>query len=110
MNITIGRGRLLSLFVLFHSLASVAASGPVGEGEGRRGQGGLAAKYPGDAGIANDPDVLFADNFESEVNCFWLQHYGYDDGDPTKQYWKDSQSVWFDDVVVARRYIGPIRR
>ena len=26
---------------------------------------GLAAKYPGDDGIANDPDVLFADNFES---------------------------------------------
>jgi predicted amidohydrolase len=26
---------------------------------------GLAAKYPGDNGLANDPDVLFADNFES---------------------------------------------
>src|SRR5262249_27918737 len=25
----------------------------------------LAAKYPGDAGIENDPDVFFADNFES---------------------------------------------
>jgi len=43
-----------------------------------------------------------------KVNCFWLEHYGYDEGDPTKQYWKDSQSVWFDDVVVARRYIGPM--
>ncbi|MHB8520329.1 MAG: nitrilase-related carbon-nitrogen hydrolase [Limisphaerales bacterium] len=26
---------------------------------------GLAAKYPGDAGIARDPDVLFAENFET---------------------------------------------
>ena len=45
-----------------------------------------------------------------KVNCLWLEHYGYDEGDPTKQYWKDSQSVWFDDVVVARRYIGPMKR
>lgn len=42
------------------------------------------------------------------VNCLWLEHYGYDPGDPTKRYWKDHQSVWFDDVVVARRYIGPM--
>ena len=26
---------------------------------------GLASKYPSDAGITNDPDVLFAENFES---------------------------------------------
>src|SRR5258708_27134794 len=26
---------------------------------------GLAAKYPGDVGIENDPDVLFADNFST---------------------------------------------
>ena len=26
--------------------------------------GGLASKYPGDKGIENDPDVLFAENFE----------------------------------------------
>jgi predicted amidohydrolase len=45
-----------------------------------------------------------------KVNCLWLEHYGYDEGDPTKAYWKDSQSVWFDDVVVARRYIGPIKK
>lgn len=50
----------------------------------------------------NDMDLL--------VNCFWLQHYTYDPGDPTKQYWKDEQTVWFDDVVVAKEYIGPIRR
>ena len=49
-------------------------------------------------------------DLDLKVNCFWLEHYGYDEGDPTKQYWKESQSVWFDDVVVARRYIGPIKR
>lgn len=49
-------------------------------------------------------------DLDLKVNCFWLEHYGYDEGDPTRQYWKDSQSVWFDDVVVARRYIGPMNR
>jgi hypothetical protein len=29
------------------------------------GHGGLAAKYPGDAGIAEDPAVIFVENFES---------------------------------------------
>ncbi|MBX3118189.1 MAG: hypothetical protein KF784_03925 [Fimbriimonadaceae bacterium] len=42
-----------------------------------------------------------------KVNCFWLEHYGYDPGDPTKAYWKDKQSVWFDDIVIATKYIGP---
>ena len=43
----------------------------------------------------------------TKVNCFWLQHYGADGSDPTRQYWKPQQTVWFDDVVVAREYIGP---
>nr|CAA9240128.1 hypothetical protein AVDCRST_MAG63-1491 [uncultured Armatimonadetes bacterium] len=47
-----------------------------------------------------DPDL--------KVNALWLQHYGYDPGDPTRAYWKDRQAVWFDDVVVATRYIGPM--
>jgi hypothetical protein len=47
-----------------------------------------------------DPDL--------KVNCLWLQHYGYDEGDPTKSFWKDHQSAWFDDVVVATQYIGPM--
>jgi hypothetical protein len=29
------------------------------------GQNGLSAKYPGDVGMASDPDVLFTENFES---------------------------------------------
>jgi predicted amidohydrolase len=52
--------------------------------------------------------IRWRNDMDLKVNCLWLEHYGYDEGDPTKQYWKDSQSVWFDDVVVARRYIGPI--
>ena len=48
----------------------------------------------------NDPKLA--------VNCLWLEHYGYDSGDPTKRFWKDRQSVWFDDIVVARSYIGPM--
>ncbi len=54
--------------------------------------------------------IRWRNDLDLKVNCFWLEHYGYDEGDPTKQYWKESQSVWFDDVVVARRYIGPIQR
>ena len=54
--------------------------------------------------------LRWRDDMDLKVNCFWLEHYGYDDGDPTKEYWKESQSVWFDDVVVARRYIGPMKR
>ena len=52
--------------------------------------------------------IRWRNDLDLKVNCFWLEHYGYDEGDPTKQYWKESQSVWFDDVVVARRYIGPM--
>jgi len=54
--------------------------------------------------------IRWRNDLDLKVNCFWLEHYGYDEGDPTKQYWKDSQSVWFDDVVVARHYIGPMKR
>jgi len=51
--------------------------------------------------------IRWRNDLDLKVNCFWLEHYGYDEGDPTKSYWKESQAVWFDDVVVARRYIGP---
>lgn len=47
----------------------------------------------------SDPDL--------KINCFWLEHYGYDSGDPTRQYHKEKQTVWFDDVVIAKEYIGP---
>jgi hypothetical protein len=44
-----------------------------------------------------------------KINVVWIQHYGYDESDPTKAYWKDQQSVWFDDIVVSKAYIGPRR-
>ena len=54
--------------------------------------------------------IRWRSDLDLKVNCLWLEHYGYDDSDPTKQFWKDSQTVWFDDVVVARQYIGPRQR
>lgn len=36
-----------------------------GAGGGAGAAGGIAAKYPGDQGIGQDPDVIFADDFES---------------------------------------------
>src|SRR4051812_42853365 len=52
----------------YHSAKSLLDRG--GEGSG---VSGLASKYPGDAGIAKDPDVLFADNFESGDMKKWDQ-------------------------------------
>jgi hypothetical protein len=52
--------------------------------------------------------IRWRNDDQLKVNCLWLEHYGYDAGDPTKRFWQDSQSVWFDDVVVATRYIGPM--
>ena len=54
--------------------------------------------------------IRWRNDMDLKVNCLWLEHYGYDEGDPTKRYWKDSQAVWFDDIVVARRYIGPMAK
>ena len=51
--------------------------------------------------------IRWRNDLDLKVNCLWLEHYGYDEGDPTKAYWKERQSVWFDDIVVARQYIGP---
>jgi hypothetical protein len=52
--------------------------------------------------------IRWREDMDLKVNTLWLEHYGYDAGDPTKAYWKDQQTVWFDDVVVARSYIGPM--
>jgi hypothetical protein len=57
--------------------------------------------------VAEFTGIRWRENLDLKVNCFWLQHYGYDESDPTRQYWKESQSVWFDDLVIAREYIGP---
>lgn len=54
--------------------------------------------------------IRWRENLDLKVNCLWLEHYGFDPGDPTKQFWPENQSVWFDDVVVAREYIGPMAK
>ena len=57
--------------------------------------------------VSTHTGIRWRSDVDLKVNCLWLEHYGYDGGDPTKAYWKKSQSVWFDDVVVATEYIGP---
>jgi hypothetical protein len=52
--------------------------------------------------------IRWRTDMDLKVNTFWLEHYGYDKSDPTKQYWKESQAVWFDDIVVATQYVGPV--
>jgi hypothetical protein len=52
--------------------------------------------------------ILWRDDPDLKVNSLWMMNYGYDGGDPTRRYWGDRQSVWFDNVVVAKRYIGPM--
>lgn len=52
--------------------------------------------------------IRWRKEMDLKVNSFWLEHYGYDESDPTRQFWKEKQSVWFDDVVIAREYIGPM--
>ncbi|MBI5773515.1 MAG: hypothetical protein HZA89_07200 [Verrucomicrobia bacterium] len=54
--------------------------------------------------------IRWRTDMDVKINCLWLEHYGYDPGDPTKRYWQERQTVWFDDVVVATRYIGPKSR
>jgi hypothetical protein len=51
--------------------------------------------------------IRWRNDLDLKVNCFWLEHYGYDEGDPTKQFWKERQSVWFDDIVIAKKFVGP---
>ena len=57
--------------------------------------------------VGDFPNIRWRDDAAVKVNCFWLQHYGYDESDPTRQYHKQRQAVWFDDVVIATEYIGP---
>jgi hypothetical protein len=57
--------------------------------------------------VGRFPGLRWRTRMDVKIDAFWLEHYGMDPGDPTKQYWKDRQSVFFDDVVVASKYIGP---
>jgi len=57
--------------------------------------------------IGEFPGLRWRTRNDVKVNCLWLQHYGYDSSDPTRQYSKDQQTVWFDDIVVSTQYVGP---
>lgn len=79
----------------------IQANSAPGRADGRQAMwvdGRLVGEFTG---------IRWRENSDVKINCLWLQHYGYDGSDPTKRYWKESQSVWFDDVIVARDYIGP---
>ncbi len=71
---------------------------------------GKQAMWVDGALVGEFTGIRWRSDLELKVNCLWLEHYGYDPGDPTKQFWKESQSVCFDDVVVATEYIGPIKK
>jgi hypothetical protein len=51
--------------------------------------------------------IRWRDSNDIKINCFWLEHYGYDSSDPTRNNTKEKQVVWFDDVVIAKEYVGP---
>jgi hypothetical protein len=57
--------------------------------------------------IGEFPGLRWRTRNDVKINVVWIQHYGFDEGDPTKAYWKDQQSVWFDDIVVSTSYVGP---
>ncbi|GIW87072.1 MAG: hypothetical protein KatS3mg108_1396 [Isosphaeraceae bacterium] len=54
------------LGLLLHRLVAVLAVGLAGHDPLPEGSVGLARRYPGDAGIAGDPAVLFHEDFESD--------------------------------------------
>jgi hypothetical protein len=49
-------------------LASLVTVEPVPTPEISEGHTGIAARYPGDVGIENDPDVVFVESFEGSVD------------------------------------------
>lgn len=50
------------------TLASLVTVRPVPTPEIAEGHAGIAARYPGDVGIENDPDVVFVESFEGTVD------------------------------------------
>jgi len=64
---------------------------------------GISARYPGDHGIAKDPAVVFAEDFEvkslDQLRTRWSE-LGTTN---TRQ-----ATVWYDHMVVSREYVGPL--
>jgi len=64
---------MIRILIVAGGITLVFGVGAIGAGTPPLPQGnGLAARYPGDAGIASDPDVIFVDNFESYTNASGL--------------------------------------
>jgi hypothetical protein len=59
--------------------------------------------------VAEFTGIRWRNKSDLLINALWLLHYGFDEGDPTKQFWGTEQTAWFDNVVVAREYIGPVK-
>jgi hypothetical protein len=73
---------------------------------------GLAAKYPGDAGIERDPDVIFVESFGNDS---WrktdepvINNLVLSTNTSTPPEAGRKRTVWIDGIVLAKRYIGPM--
>ncbi len=60
--------------------------------------------------IGHFKGIRWRSDADLKVNCFWMLHYGNDGSDPTKGHPKETQTVWFDDVVVSTKYVGTIAK
>lgn len=69
MDINNLRRPLWAIVLLFHSAFAAAQVLP-------QGNSGIAARYPGDAGIYSDSAVIFSDDFESYINASDLVNSG----------------------------------
>jgi len=68
MRVPISFFLILLISATFHlGAAQTAPEQPLPEGNG-----GIAARYPGDAGIASDPAVIFADDFDAYTSASGL--------------------------------------
>jgi hypothetical protein len=81
------------------------------------GGGGIAARHPGDVGIENDPDVIFADGFETYTQApdlaqKWDNFFQASQirivTDPANVRAGTATKKWYDNVAAARSYIGPM--
>jgi len=55
------------------------------------------------------PGIRWRTSNDIKVFAIWMLHYGYDSSDPTRGQTKNEQTVWFDDIVVSKSYVGPMK-
>ena len=96
-----GAGRFIPKLGVWQCWEFMIEANALGEANGKQAMwvdGKLIGEFTG---------IRWRNTEDVRVNALWLQHYGYDSSDPTRGEWKEEQTVWFDDVVVATEYIGP---